>query len=75
MDHVLHVARPSGVQEGSTAGIFRLEPDGIHADRVPVHFGRGSAREMEILGGLVEGDQIVVSDTTTWETAGRIRLK
>ena len=75
MSHVLHVARPSGVQEGSTAGIFRLEPDGAHADRVPVHFGRGSAREMEVLGGLSEGDQIVVSDTTTWETAGRIHLK
>jgi multidrug efflux pump subunit AcrA (membrane-fusion protein) len=75
MDHVLHVARPSGVQEGATAGIFRLEPDGVHADRVPVRFGRSSAREMEILGGLSEGDQIVVSDTTTWETAGRIHLK
>ena len=75
MDHVLHVARPSGIQEGSTAGIFRLEPDAVHATRVPVHFGRSSARDMEVLGGLSEGDQIVVSDTTSWQTAGRIRLQ
>ncbi len=75
MEHVLHVARPASVQEGSTAGIFRMEGDGVHATRVPVHFGRGSARDMEIKGGLSEGEQIVVSDTTSWETSGRIRLK
>jgi HlyD family secretion protein len=75
LDDVLVVARPAGAQEGATAGVFRLEPDHVHADRVPVRLGRGSAREIEILGGLAAGDEIIVSDTSSWETTGRVRLK
>jgi multidrug resistance efflux pump len=72
---VVCVARPAGAQEGATAGVFRLEADHVHADRVTVRLGRGSAREIEIVGGLAPGDEIVVSDTSTWETTGRVRLK
>ena len=70
---VLHVARPSAVQEGQTAGIFRLEHDGVHAQRVAARFGRGSAKELIVEGGLEAGDEIVVSDSSTWES--RIKLK
>jgi HlyD family secretion protein len=75
LEDVLFVARPAGVAEGSTAGVFRLEPDHVHAGRVAARLGRGSAREIEVLGGLAEGDEIVVSDTSTWETSDRVRLK
>jgi RND family efflux transporter MFP subunit len=74
LEDVVFVARPAGAQEGATASVFRLEADGVHADRVPVRLGRGSAREIEILGGLVAGDEIVVSDTSSWQP-GRVRLK
>ncbi len=75
LQDVVCVARPAGAQEGATVGVFRLEADHVHADRVTARLGRGSAREIEITGGLLPGDEIVVSDTSTWETTGRVRLK
>jgi HlyD family secretion protein len=75
LENVLFVARPSGAQEGALAGVYRLEPDHEHAARVSARFGRGSAREVEVLGGVGEGDEIVVSDTSGWDTSDRIRLK
>jgi HlyD family secretion protein len=75
LEDVLFVERPAGAREGAAAGVFRLEPDHVHADRVTVRLGRGSAREIEILGGLDVGDEIIVSDTSSWDTSGRVRLK
>jgi len=75
LDNVLFVARPAGVQDGATVGLFRLDGDRAHASRLTARLGRGSAREIEIAGGLAEGDEIVVSDTSTWEAADRIKLK
>jgi HlyD family secretion protein len=75
LQDVLHVARPAGIQEDSTAGIFRIEPDGVRASRVTVRLGRGSAHDIQILGGLAEGDEVIVSDTSTWDASGRVRIK
>lgn len=75
LDHVLYVARPAGAQDGSTVGVYRLDADGTHASRATARIGRGSAREVEVLGGLADGDEIVVSDTAPWESAETVRLK
>jgi multidrug resistance efflux pump len=75
LDDVLFTARPAGAQDGALAEIFRLDEGGGHASRVTARLGRGSGREVEILGGLGEGDEIVVSDTSSWETRDRVRLK
>ena len=74
MEKVTFVARPAGVRDESTAVVFRVDADGEHASQVKAGFGRGSAREIQILGGLKPGDQIVVSDTSSWESAERVRL-
>lgn len=71
----LHVERPSGAQDVSTAGVFRLDPDGARATRVTARFGRGSARDIEVAGGLVAGDVVVVSDTSAWDGAESVRIK
>jgi len=39
---VLHVGRPVFGRSGATVWIFKVEPDGAHAVRVPVLFGRAS---------------------------------
>lgn len=72
---VLFVARPAGATPGAPAAVFRLEADGAHASRVTARLGRGSAREVEVAAGLVEGDEIVISDVPTPEGATRIRLQ
>jgi multidrug efflux pump subunit AcrA (membrane-fusion protein) len=75
LDNVLFVARPAGAQDGATTRLFRIDADRVHASRVTARLGRGSAREIEITSGLVEGDEVIVSDVSTWETTDRIRLK
>src|SRR6185312_569164 len=39
---VMYVGRPAFGQENSTVGMFKVEPDGVHADRVQVKFGKSS---------------------------------
>jgi multidrug resistance efflux pump len=72
---VLHVGRPSTGQPGSTIGLFRIERDGIHAERVPVKLGRSSARSIEVVAGLAEGDRVILSDMSQWDAVDRIRLE
>lgn len=72
---VLYMGRPAqGPGEGQST-LFRLEPDGVHASRVPVRLGRASVTLIEVLGGLAPGDQVVLSDTSAWEKADRIRIE
>ena len=72
---VLHVRRPAFVQPGSTVGVFRLDPGSSYASRVNVQVGRASVTTIELLAGLAEGDQIIVSDMTTWDSHDRLELE
>jgi HlyD family secretion protein len=72
MQNVLYVGRPAFGQEQSTVGMFKLEPDGSNAVRGQVKLGRSS---VEILQGLKEGDQVILSDMSRWDNFDRIRLE
>jgi HlyD family secretion protein len=74
-DHGLFVGRPVQAQAHGSISLFRLNPDGVEATRVRVRLGRGSVSSIEIVDGLKPGDQIVLSDTSAWDAADRIRLK
>jgi HlyD family secretion protein len=71
---VLYVGRPSTAQEQSLVGLFKLFADGT-ATRVQVKVGRMSANTVEVLSGLGEGDQVVLSDASAWEGYDRIQLR
>ena len=43
--------------------------------RVPVRLGQGSVNRIEVLEGLEEGDEIILSDTSAWDDRERIRLR
>jgi HlyD family secretion protein len=75
MNNVLYVGRPAFGQEQSTVGMFKLEPDGTTAVRTQVKLGRSSVNTVEILQGLKEGDQVVLSDMSRWDNFDRIRLE
>jgi len=70
---VLQVGRPAFGQEQSTVGLFRLQGSG-EASRVQVKLGRSSVNLVEIVEGLNEGDQVILSDTSAWDAFDRIRL-
>ena len=72
---VLYVGRPVQSQENATVGLYRLDPDEDHARRVQVDLGRASVETIEIINGLVEGDQVILSDTSRWDENEKIRLR
>jgi HlyD family secretion protein len=74
-DDGVFVGRPVQAQAHGTMSLFRLSPDGGEATRVSVKLGRGSVSSIEIVEGLKPGDQVVLSDTSAWDAADRIRLK
>lgn len=70
---VLFMGRPAFGQEHSTIGVFRLEPGGS-ATRARVRLGRSSVDTVEVLSGLNLGDQVILSDTSTWDEFDQIHL-
>jgi HlyD family secretion protein len=75
LDNVLYVGRPTFGQQQSTVKLFRLSPDGQEAVHTTVTLGRSSVSTIEIVQGLKEGDQVILSDTTTLDSYDRIRVR
>lgn len=73
LSDVLYVGRPAYGQPESTVGIFKLMPNG-EANRVQVKLGRSSVNQIEIVEGLRDGDQVVLSDMSAWDSYDRVRL-
>ena len=72
---ILYVGRPVFASAASKVELFKLIEDGRFAARVPVQFGKTSVSTIEVLDGLVVGDEIILSDVSQWDTVDRIRLK
>jgi len=74
LDNVVFVGRPAFGQENNTVGMFKLVPGSNDAVRAPVKLGKSSVNTIEILSGLNPGDQVILSDTSAWDSHERIRL-
>lgn len=70
----LFVERPVSVNANATVPIFRIGADGM-AVKAPVHFGASSSTLVQVLQGLGEGDEIVLSDAKAWELVDKLRLR
>jgi RND family efflux transporter MFP subunit len=75
MADVLYVGRPALGNENSVLSLFKLDPDGKGATRVPVKVGRASVNEIQVIEGLKEGDTVILSDMSRWDNVDRIRLE
>jgi HlyD family secretion protein len=73
LDNVIHVGRPAFGQENSTVGLFKVGADG-EATRVNVKLGRSSVSTIEIIEGLQPGDQVILSDMSSYDEYSRIKL-
>jgi multidrug efflux pump subunit AcrA (membrane-fusion protein) len=71
---VLHVGRPAYGQANSAVGLFKLTPDGSEATRATVRLGRTSVNTVEIVGGLAQGDKVIISDMSRWDGHDRVRV-
>ncbi|MGB3380719.1 MAG: HlyD family efflux transporter periplasmic adaptor subunit [Rhodanobacter sp.] len=72
---VLSVGRPALAAAGSDLSLFRLDPDGDTATRVPVRIGSASVDRVQVLRGLKTGDKVILSDTSQWDKYDRLRLR
>jgi HlyD family secretion protein len=75
LSDVLYVGRPAFGNEDSTVSLFKLSPDGKTATRTSVKMGRASVNAMQVLGGLKEGDTVILSDMSRQDQVDRIRLE
>jgi multidrug efflux pump subunit AcrA (membrane-fusion protein) len=74
LPNVLHVGRPAYGQSNSTVGLFKVVEGGHYAVRVNVQLGRSSVNSVEVLGGLKEGDQVILSDMSRYDAVDRVKL-
>ncbi len=75
LDNVLYVDRPAHADPNTSLDLFKLTESGNEAVRTGVKLGRASVNTIEVLSGLREGDQIVLTDMSAWESFDRVRLK
>jgi len=74
LENVLYVGRPTFGQPDSTITLFKTIDGGKEAIRVPVKLGRTSVNYVEIKDGLKEGDEVILSDMSRWDSFDRIQL-
>jgi multidrug efflux pump subunit AcrA (membrane-fusion protein) len=75
LTNVVYVGRPVFGQSNSQVTLFKLEPDGHSAKRVPVQLGAASVNLIEIKSGLQPGDKVIVSDMSQYDGVGVIVLR
>jgi HlyD family secretion protein len=72
---VLYVGRPAQGQAESLVSLFKVMEGTSEAVRTRVKLGRNSVNTVEIVEGLKQGDQVVLSDTSAWDAFDRIKVK
>jgi HlyD family secretion protein len=75
VEDALFVPRPAAAQVGAELGLFKLVEERQAAVRTQVQLGRLSVNNAEVLGGLVEGDEVVLGDMQAWSERPRLRLR
>lgn len=70
--NVLRVARGDFISSGGGQSVYKLEQN--VAVRVPVQLGALSVQWVELVKGVSEGDQLVVSNVQAFKNAERVRL-
>jgi HlyD family secretion protein len=70
----LYVQRPVFAPRYSDAGLYKLTNDKEFAQKQKVKLGQSSVNQIQILSGLVVGDEIIISDTTSWQEHQEIMI-
>jgi HlyD family secretion protein len=75
LTNVVHVGRPVIGRANSQIMLFKIEPDGHAAKKVPVQLGATSVNLVEIKSGLQPGDKVIISDMSQYDQAAAIVLR
>ena len=75
LNDIIYVSRPVFASSHATVELFKLVEEGKYAVRSRVQLGRSSVSTIEVIEGLMPGDEIILSDMSQWDEHDKIRLK
>jgi HlyD family secretion protein len=75
LEDILFVESPAYGTENSTIQLFKVDPVTNMAHRIPVRIGVRSVQHVEVIEGLSEGDEVVLSDMSQYEAWDRIQIR
>jgi HlyD family secretion protein len=75
LNDIIYVGRPVFASSEATVELFKLIEDGRYAVRTRVQLGRSSVSTIEVVEGLMPGDEIILSDMSQWDEHDKVRLK
>jgi HlyD family secretion protein len=73
LPNVVYMGRPAFGQENSTISVFKVTPAG-EGVRTQVQLGKSSVNFIEIHKGLNPGDQVILSDMSSYDTHDRVKF-
>jgi len=74
IDNALYVKRPVFAPRHTNTKLYKVTSDQKFAKRQNVSLGQSSVNQIQILSGLMLGDEIIISDTTRWQDHLEIKI-
>jgi HlyD family secretion protein len=75
LENILFVDSPAYGQENSTIQLYKVDPVTSMAHLVRVGIGARSVQHVQVIEGLSEGDQVVLSDMSQYSEWDRIQIR
>jgi len=75
LTNLVYVGRPVFGRSNSRVMLFKIEPDGHSAKKVPVQFGAAPVNVVEVKSGLQPGDKVILSDMSQYDGVAAIVLR
>jgi len=74
IENTLFVKRPVYAPRHTKTGLYKLSQDQQFASKHFVGLGQSSVNKIQILDGLLVGDEIIISDTSSWQEHQEIKI-
>ena len=73
--NAVSIGRPAGASDNAEVSLFKVAEGGSRASRVRVRLGRGSADRISVVSGLRQGDTVIISDMSKYDSQSEVRLQ
>ncbi|PKH86311.1 efflux RND transporter periplasmic adaptor subunit [Colwellia sp. Bg11-28] len=74
IENALYVKRPVYAPRHTKVGLYKLSQDQQFASKYSVGLGQSSVNKIQIIDGLILGDEIIISDTSSWQEHQEIKI-
>ena len=74
IEDALYVKRPVYAPRYTKVALYKLSQDQQFASKFSVGLGQSSVNKIQIVEGLMLGDEIIVSDTSNWQEHQEIKI-